>query len=96
MCALVPVQRKECQPAVLKIRGDPPRWAETDRIYLNLIEHGSPRPMGIPDTWPMTVPPIESCSDFTTRMSDAILHAVGACGQRTGTAITCNHLHHDG
>eukprot|EP01043_Picozoa_sp_COSAG02_P058740 COSAG02_NODE_7361_length_3048_cov_10.028155_4_plen_96_part_00 len=73
-----------------------PRWAETDRIYLKLIEHGSPRPMGIPDTWPMTVPPIESCSDFTTRMSDAILHAVGACGQRTGTAITCNHLHHDG
>ena len=95
MCASVPVHRKECQPAVLKIRGDPDGQKPIG-FTSSLSKHGSPRPMGIPDTWPMTVPPIESCSDLTTRMSDAILHAVGACGQRTGTAITCNHLHHDG
>ena len=47
--------------------------------------------MGILEMWPSTVPPIESCSDLTTRMRDAILHAVGACGQRTGTTITCSH-----
>jgi hypothetical protein len=33
----------------------------------------------------MTVPPIESWQDLVCRMSEAILHAVGAWGQRTGT-----------
>ena len=39
-----------------------------------------------------TVPPTESCTCFTWRMSVAIRAAVGGCGQRSGSSSSVRHL----
>mmetsp|Transcript_26747 Transcript_26747/g.85121 ORF Transcript_26747/g.85121 Transcript_26747/m.85121 type:complete len:211 (+) Transcript_26747:378-1010(+) len=52
----------------------------------SLSKQGSPRPTGTLLHTQATVPPIESSSALTERMSVAMRQAVSACGQRTCTS----------
>jgi hypothetical protein len=52
---------------------------------------GSPRAGGTPVQTVVSVPPIESFASLTCRMSVAILHDVGGCGQRSETRSSVSH-----
>mmetsp|Transcript_5002 Transcript_5002/g.12958 ORF Transcript_5002/g.12958 Transcript_5002/m.12958 type:complete len:219 (+) Transcript_5002:462-1118(+) len=52
---------------------------------------GSPRQGGTLVHMVVSVPPIESFAAFTSRISVAILHEVGGCGQRRATKSSVTH-----
>ena len=55
---------------------------------------GSPSAAGTPVQMHATAPPMESFSTLTCRISVAIRHAVGGCGQRSGSSSSVRLVPH--
>lgn len=60
-------------------------WAS---LASSLSKQGSPSPAGTFVQTPISVPPMLSLQDLTSRMRVAIRHAVGACGHRNGMTLS--------